>query len=127
MANKRVRSSRPKTSRDCLKEAPVPATAKPAHLSRKHRELQEQIHRLECFITAAPQMSRQQRLKNWDMVPPLEKESPRKVARRPARRSLHQQQIVQRHRLRLLIEFGFVVAAIAGALGWLNQWFRFLN
>lgn len=93
------------------------------HLQSRSRQLNEEIHRLECTIAAAPHAMRRRRLAYIDTLPPPEPLSS------PARRNtnrlpLQQQRARKRRRLVLMIELTVVVASIGAALGWMNQWFH---
>ncbi|WP_395752220.1 hypothetical protein [Prosthecobacter sp.] len=117
--NRKVRSRRPKSAQDLKKEPALQRNSR--HLAKRSDELNSKIHRLECFITAAPEIERRQRLANVNIVPPMEATpSPRKrrvpIAKQRARRSQH---------LRMATEGLLVLGSIAAVVGWLNQWFHF--
>lgn len=119
--NRKVRSRRPKAVQ-ALKEETSPRR-KSRSLTKRSDELNSEIHRLECFITAAPRIERQRRLANVNMVPPMELSSPAPrshrrvpIAKQRARRGEH---------LRMLTEGTIVLGTIAAVVGWLNQWFHF--
>lgn len=120
-ANKRVRSRRPKNGRDLAHQSKARPPEQTAQHRRPPRDLQGEIHRLECFIAAAPRLSRQQKLARLDYVPPYQAETP--VSRRQSARQLplHQQSALRRRRLRLAAELGIVGVSIAGLAGWLNH------
>lgn len=121
-ANKRVRSRRPKNGRDLALHTPAQTTGKPSAQLRRPGDIQSEIHRLECFIAAAPRMSRQQKLARLNYVPPHETEASVRKPGRPIRHlPLQQQWAVRRRRLRLVVELGMVGLAIAGLAGWLNH------
>ena len=125
-ANKRVTPSRPKTSRDLLAHDDPPAARK-QRLVGKSRDTHDEIHRLECFISAAPRISRQQRLARINIVPPLERDGP--ALRRPpgGRLPLQQQIALKRQRFMLVAELAVVGLGIVGAVGWLNHFLHFLH
>lgn len=118
--NRKVRSRRPKTTQE-LKQEHSPRS-KSRHLDKRAVELNTEIHRLECYITAAPRLQSQQRLANVNMVPPMELSSP---APRHRRVPIAQRRARRGQRLRLLLEGTLVIGSIAAVLGWLNQWFHF--
>lgn len=121
--NRKVRSRQPKTAQE-LKKAPSPRS-KSKHLARRADEVNSEIHRLECFITAAPRIQRQQRLANVNMVPPMELSSP--APRRRKRVPIAQQRARRGEKLKMITEGILVLGSIAGVVGWLNQWFHFWN
>lgn len=120
--NKKVRARSTKSG---------PAIASPAagkrpqmrQLQSRSRQLNEEIHRLECTIAAAPHAMRSRQLAYIDTLPPPEPfGSP---ARRKTRRlPLQQQRARKRRYLVLLIELAVVFGTFAAALGWMNQWFH---
>lgn len=118
--NRKVRSRRPKPVQALAEEASP--QRKSRHLTNRSDELNSQIHRLECFITAAPRIERQRRLANVNMVPPMELSSP---APRQRRLPIAKQRARRSERLRLLTEGLLVLGSIAAVVGWLNQWFHF--
>lgn len=120
--NRKVRARRPQNALDLRSEPP--SRGKTRHLAKRSAELDSQIHRLECFITDAPRLQRQQRLANVNMVPPMDLPSP---VRRNRRLPIAQQRARRSERLRMLTEVVFVVGAIAAVVGWLNQCFHFWN
>jgi hypothetical protein len=120
--NRKVRSRRPKSAQE-LKHEPSPRS-KSRHLARRAVEVTSEIHRLECFITAAPRIQRQHRLANVNIVPPMELSSP---APRHRRVPIAKQRARRSENLRLLTEGTLVIGAIAAVVGWLNQWFHFWN
>lgn len=122
-SNKKVRSRRPRTARDIALDLGA-VKEKPRQLARHSVDLQEKIHRLECFIAAAPVLARQQKLENYDIVPPMDSAAQKK--RKPCRLTLQQQMALRRRRLRLLAEFSIVSITVIGLAGWLNHWFKVL-
>ena len=118
--NRKVRSRRPKPVQ-ALKEEASPQR-KSRTLNKRADELNSQIHRLECFITAAPRIERQHRLANVNMVPPMELASP---APRHRRVPIAKRRAIRSERLRLFTESMLVLGSIAAVVGWLNQWFHF--
>lgn len=120
--NRKVRSRRAKPVQ-ALKEEASPQR-KSRNLTKRSDELNSQIHRLECFITAAPRIERQRRLANVNMVPPMELASP---APRHRRVPIAKQRARRSERLRMLTEGMLVLGSIAAVVGWLNQWFHFWN
>lgn len=120
--NRKVRSRRPKTAQE-LKHEPSPRS-KSRHLTKRADEVSSEIHRLECYITAAPRLQSQHRLANVNMVPPMELSSP---APRRRRVPIAQQRARRGERLRLFTEGVLVLGAIAAVVGWLNQWFHLWN
>ena len=121
-SNRKVRSRRPKAAQE-LPQAPSPRS-KSRHLTKRADEVRSEIHRLECYITAAPRLQSQQRLANVNMVPPMELSSP---APRRRRVPIAQQRARRGERLRLFTEGVLVLGAIAAVVGWLNQWFHLWN
>ena len=121
--NKRVRSRRPRTAKDIAIEL-AGEKQKPRQLERTSCNLREQIHSLECFIAAAPALSRAEKLANFDIVPPMRSAPASK--RGKTRLTLQQQMAQRRHRLRLLAEFGILSLTILGLAGWLNHWFKII-
>jgi len=120
--NRKVRARRPKSAQDVKQEAiPQRSTRK---LAKQADELNSQIHRLECFITAAPRIQRQHRLENVNMVPPMELASP---APRHRRVPIAKQRARRSELLRMFTEGTIVLGSIAAVVGWLNQWFHFWN
>jgi hypothetical protein len=120
--NRKVRSRRPKSAQELKQESPP--RSKSLHLAKRADEVSSEIHRLECYITAAPRLQRQQRLANVNIVPPMELSSP---APRRRRVPIAQQRARRGERLRLFTEGVFVIGTIAAVVGWLNQWFHFWN
>jgi hypothetical protein len=118
--NRKVRARRPKTAQALKQEAAQPRNSR--HLAKRSDELNSEIHRLECYITAAPRIERQQRLANVNMVPPMELSTP---APRHRRVSIAKRRALRSERLRLFTEGALMVGAIAAVVGWLNQWFHF--
>ena len=118
--NRKVRARRPKSAQDLKKEVSPQRGAK--QLTKRADELNTEIHRLECFITAAPRSQRQHRLDNVNRVPPMERASP---APRHRRVPIAKQRARRSERLRLLTEGLIVLGSIAAVVGWLNQWFHF--
>ncbi|MCE2694586.1 MAG: hypothetical protein LW645_10025 [Verrucomicrobiaceae bacterium] len=121
--NRKVRSRRPKTAKEIKQE--LSPRRETRHLARRSDEVRSQIHRLECLITEAPRIERQQRLANINMVPPMELSSP--APRRQRRVPIAQERARRGAKLRMLTEGVFVIGAIAAVVGWLNQWFHFWN
>ena len=76
--NKKVRSRSAKTVHELTSPA---RRTKMRHLQSRSRELDQEIHRLECTIAAAPHAIRRKRLASIDTLPALE---PRRA---PLRRS----------------------------------------
>ena len=118
--NRKVRSRRPKSAQELKQE--VSPQRNRRHLAKRSDELNTQIHRLECFITAAPRIQRQHRLENVNMVPPMELASP---APRHRRVPIAKQRARRSERLRMFTEGMIVLGSIAAVVGWLNQWFHF--
>jgi hypothetical protein len=93
------------------------------HLQSRSRQLDEEIHRLECTIAAAPHAMRRRRLAYIDTLPPPEPlSSP--VRRKVNRLPLQQQRARRRRQTVLMVELFLVVASLAAAVGWMNQWFH---
>jgi hypothetical protein len=119
--NRKVRARRAKSAQEQLKQEESPKR-KSRQLARRSDELNDQIHRLECFITDAPRLKSKHRLENINIVPPMERSTPAPrnrripIAQQRARRSVH---------LRMLTEGLIVLGSIAAVMGWLNQWFHF--
>ncbi len=125
-SNKRVASRRPKTSRDLLASDEPPAARK-QRLAGKSQDIHDEIHRLECFISAAPRISRQQRLARINIVPPLERDTPSVRHRHAGRLPLQQQIALKRQRFLLIAELAVTGIVIVGIAGWLNQFLHFLR
>jgi hypothetical protein len=119
--NKRVASRRPKTVQTAAQEI---QPARLHQLRNRSRSLQEEIHTLECAIVAAPSTMRRRRLATKDVLPAPEPLFGKKSLRSPQRIPLHMRKAAKRRRLALVIEFAVVVATLAAALGWMNQWFN---
>jgi hypothetical protein len=118
-ANKKISPRRAKTATGLAQESPK---ARSKSLASSSKNLNDQIHRLECFIAAAPSVARQQKLSRVNFVPPMESDTP-VYRRRPGARLPMQQQIANRQRrIRLLAELGIVGIGIAGLAGWLSQY-----
>ena len=122
--NKRVPSRRPKTGKELAHE---PATARKTRLAGKSQDIHDEIHRLECFISAAPRISRQQRLARINVVPPHETETPAHRRKHTGRLPLQQQIAIQRQRILHVAELGIVGIGILGLAGWLNQFLHILR
>ena len=118
--NRKVRARRSKSALDLKQEVSPQRGAR--NLTKRADELNTQIERLECFITAAPRIKRQHRLENINMVPPMDYVSP---APRSRRVPIAKQRARRSERLRLLTEGLIVLGSIAAVVGWLNQWFHF--
>ncbi|HEY1081551.1 MAG TPA: hypothetical protein VGE29_04775 [Prosthecobacter sp.] len=120
--NKRVASRRPKTIQSIAQEI------RPARLKQmrtRSQDLQEEIHKLECAIAAAPATIRRRRLASRDILPaPEPMFGAKKSLRSPQRIPLHQRKAAHRRRLALYLELGLVFATLTAALGWMNQWFQ---
>jgi hypothetical protein len=124
--NKKVRSTRPRYASELAKPLGSPKPAQIRQLQRSSLELQEEIHRLECTIAAAPAAMRRHRLATMDTLPAPERTfSPRR--RQNARLPLQQQRAQRNRRLGVLIELVLVFTTLAAALGWMNQWFHWWN
>ena len=123
--NKRVPSRRPKTSKDLL--AYEPHTARKQRLAGKSQDIHDEIHRLECFISAAPRISRQRSLARINVIPPHETETPAHRRHHTGRLPLQQQIAIKRQRMLLVAELGIVGIGIIGLAGWLNQYLHFLR
>lgn len=122
--NKRVASRRPKTSKDLL--TPEPPAVRKKRLAGKTQDIHDEIHRLECFISAAPRISRQQRLARIHEVPPLERETSARLRRREDL-PLQQQIALSRQKFMHLAELAVIGIATLGLTGWLNQYFHFIR
>ena len=123
-ANKKIASRRAKTSKDLLTEE-QPAQRK-KRLAGKTQDIQEEMHRLECFIAAAPRISKQQRLARIREVPPMERETAGR-RRRKEDLPLQQQIAISRQKMMHVAELAVIGIASLGLLGWLNQYFHFLR
>ena len=119
--NKRVASRRPKNVQSAAQEI---QPARLHQLRSRSRSLQEEIHTLECAIVAAPSALRRRRLATKDVLPAPEPLFSKKTLRSPQRIPLHLRKAAKRRRMALMIEFAVVVATLAAALGWMNQWFN---
>ncbi|HYF36034.1 MAG TPA: hypothetical protein VD994_12140 [Prosthecobacter sp.] len=118
--NKKVRSRPVRSGHDLARQSRRPQLRQ---LQSRSRELDEEIHRLECTIAAAPHAIRRRRLAYIDTLPPPEPlSSP--ARRKTSRLPLHQQRARQRQRVVLMVELTFVIAALAAAVGWMKQWFH---
>jgi hypothetical protein len=120
--NKKVRS-RPSKSGPALAISPTGKRPQMRHLQSRSRQLNEEIHRLECTIAAAPHAMRSRQLAYIDTLPPPEPlNSP--ARRKTGRLPLQQQRARKRRRVGLVVELAVVLGALAAALGWMNQWFH---
>ncbi len=122
--NRKVRSRRPKTALEAARREISPR-AKSRQLEKHARELHGEIERLECYIAAIPHLSRQQRLNNVNMVPPMDLPSP--ASRRNRRVPIAKQRVRRSQNLRLILEGIITLGVIAAGIGWLNQAFHFWN
>jgi len=118
--NKKVRPQHPKSATEIARQS---APAKMRQIQSRSRQLDQEIHRLECSIAAAPRAQRQHRLATRDTLPPPEPTFS-KARRATKRQTLHQQHQQQRKLRGLIIELATVLTLLAAALGWMNQWFH---
>ena len=116
--NKRVPSRRTKSVKDTTHE---PAAARKSRLVDRKKDIHEEIHRLECLITAAPRVAKQHRLARMNFVPPHETETPAYRRKQGDRLPLQQQIALKRQRVRLVTELGLIGIGIVGIVGWLNH------
>ena len=127
--NKKVRTLRPRSVSDILaapsREA-KPSARRIRQLETRSRELEQEIERLECTIAQAPAQMRQRRLSTRNTLPALEPTFSR-TKRQTAKLPLVQRRARRNARLGKLVELLVVFGALAAALGWMNQWFRWWN
>jgi hypothetical protein len=117
--NRKVRSRRPKTAGE-IGRAFSPELNKPRQLQRRAGKIEEEIHRLECFISDAPRLQKVQRLATLDTLPP--EDSGKSRSRRGKKLTLAQKSELKSRRMGLLIEWTFVLGGIAALAGWIYQW-----
>lgn len=117
-ANKRVRSRRSRTGTEMARES---RSAGPKAIRSRQQDLTREIHRLECIIAEAPAKLRQERLRNRDIVPPMDSEG-RPKQRRNQRVPLQQKRARSRKVTLMLLELGVVGTGIIALSLWLNQW-----
>jgi hypothetical protein len=124
--NKKIRSSRPRYASELAKPLGPAKTVQIRQLQQSSRALDEEIHRLECAIAAAPATIRRQRLAAMDTLPAPEPTFTQ-TRRRTSRAPLQQQRVQRNRRLGLYLELILVFTALAAAIGWMNQWFHWWN
>lgn len=117
--NRKVRSRRPKTAGE-IGRAFSPELNKPRQLQRRAGVVEEEIHRLECFIADAPRLQKAHRLATLDTLPPVD--SGKSRSRRGKKLTLAQKSELKSRRMGLLIEWTLVLGGIAALAGWIHQW-----
>lgn len=123
MANKRIRTRKPQSSRDLLRQDREPMSVSPRRLARRKQEMDREIHRLECLIATSPEMIKAHQLKRRDTLPPPEPNWGRRRAQTaPLRVPLAMRRAVQRQRLFLLSQLALLLLVIAAMAGWARQW-----
>jgi len=123
-ANKRMPSRRPNNGRDLARES---TRDRKARLADRKKDIHEEIHRLECLITAAPRVAKQRHLARIDMIPPYDTDMPLPRNRHVGELPLQQQIAIKRRRLLLMGELGLFGIGIVGIAGWLNQFLHFFH
>ncbi len=121
-ANKRIRSRR--TARTGSELAREPQRTGPKVISTRKKDLDREIHRLECYLAEAPAKMRQHRMSTRDILPPMEVESPVRTKGRNQRVPLQQRRVQQRRVTLLFLELAVVATGIVAVSTWLNQWFK---
>ncbi len=126
MANKRIRSRRTEAKEDLLAGLDLPTPKKQRQYTRRSSEIDEEIHRLECVIAAAPTLQKQRDIHRRNILPPLEElAAPRRRTRKaPAALPMHARRLRSRQRLILGTQLLFFIAAIVAVAGWMKQWMQ---
>jgi hypothetical protein len=126
MANKRIRSRRPDPKEDLLAGLDLPTPKRQRQYSRRASEINEEIHRLECVIAAAPTMQKQRDIHRRNTLPPMEEfanASPRRrTQKNPVMLPLHARRQRSQQRLLLGAQLVFFILAIVAVAGWMKQW-----
>ena len=123
MANKRIRSRRPRAKEDLLSDLDAPPPVKQRRLARESQDINREIHRLECLIADAPRLQKQRQIRRRNTLPPPEEfrfHSEGGAFAGPI--PLHARQIQQKRRLLLLAQLALVLLAAAALAGWMKQW-----
>ncbi len=125
MANKRIRSRRPRAKEDLLDDdhQTAPPVTKQRRLARQSSDLNREIHRLECLIADAPRLQKQRQMRRRNTLPPPEEfrfHSQREALAAPL--PLHARQLQQKRRVLLLAQLTLVLLATAAIAGWTKQW-----
>lgn len=126
MANKRIRSRRSPVADDILTGLDLPTPKRQRQNTRRASEINDEIHRLECVIAAAPSLQRQRALTRRDTLPPIDDHrSPRSRPRQtPAALPLNARRLRSQQRLLQGAQLLILVVAIAGVAGWMKQWLQ---
>jgi hypothetical protein len=121
MSNKRITKSSGRSAKSELLE-----TSKPAARKRQPsvREMQEQMHRLEVEIAAAPRLARQKYLETLDVVPAPESLKKKRPSIGKAQLSYAQKLAKKRARNLQLAEFAISFTLIAGLVAWIVKWWQ---
>lgn len=123
MANKRIRSRRPRSKEDLLNGLEAPPPVKQRRLARQSDDLSREIHRLECLIADAPRLQKQRQMKRRNTLPPPEEfRFHSRGGALAAPLPLHARQLQRKRRLLLLAQLVLVLLAIAAIAGWSRQW-----
>jgi len=123
MANKRVRTRKPQSSRDLLRQDREPMSVNPRRLTRRKEEMDREIHRLECLIATSPAITKARQFKRRDTLPPPEPAwSRRRASAGPQRMPLAFRRAMQRQRLLLIGQLAVLLVFIAALAGWSKQW-----
>lgn len=126
MANKRIRTRRSTETDAILSGLDLPTPKRQRQNSKRASELNEEIHRLECVIAAAPTIQRQRALTRRNIVPPSDEV--RSVERRsrqtPAALPLNARRLRSQQRFMQVAQLLLILVAIAGVAGWMKQWFQ---
>ncbi len=126
MANKRIRSRRPRAKDDLLAGMDAPAPKKQRRLARQSDDVNREIHRLECLIADAPRLQKQRQLRRRNTLPPPDEfrffsdRGPAAAATLP----LHARRLQQKRRILLLAQLALVLLATAAIAGWTRQWLQ---
>ncbi len=125
MANKRIRSRKPRSKEDLIAGLETPVARKPRHLSRQSADLSREIHRLECLIADAPRLQRQSRMRRRNTLPPPDELAFQRRGALPAGPlPLHARRLQQKRRLLLLAQLTLLLLAAAAIAGWSRQWMQ---
>ena len=100
-----------------------------ASINRKHDDLNEEIHRLECFIASAPAAAKKKQMRNRDMVPPPDDylADGKSYWEYRSRLTRGQAQVIRSSRQKNLLRFLFLLLCFVGMLAWLTYWTSLQN
>jgi hypothetical protein len=120
--NKRIRRSRSRTAKDLANSVKIA----PAHLTAKARarHLADEVRRLEVAIVATNRLAREHRVRNANILPPLE----RAKSSRGFSALTHAQKRSRRHRFYLQVaQFAVSSSLVLGAGAWLYKLWQSLQ